>query len=48
MLWKHEIAAVRHGFHSSFRYQTAEDTDHPWEDVEAALAHVVQNRVEVA
>ena len=37
-----KIAAVPHGFRSSFRDWAAEDTDHPREVVEAALAHVVQ------
>ncbi len=42
------IAAVAHGFRSSFRDWAAEETDHPREVVEAALAHVVRNRVEAA
>ena len=45
---KHRIAAVPHGFRSSFRDWAAEETDHPREVVEAALAHVVQNKVEAA
>ena len=48
MLQYHEIAAVPHGFRSSFRDWAAEETDHPREVVEAALAHVVQNKVEAA
>ena len=48
MLGKHKIAAVPHGFRSSFRDWSAEETDHPREVIEAALAHVVQNRVEAA
>ena len=36
-----DIAAVPHGFRSSFRDWAAEETDHPREVVEAALAHVV-------
>ena len=48
MLGKHGIAAVPHGFRSSFRDWAAEETDHPREVIEAALAHVVQNRVEAA
>ena len=48
MLGKHKIAAVPHGFRSSFRDWAAEETDHPREVIEAALAHVVQNRVEPA
>ncbi len=43
-----EIAAVPHGFRSSFRDWAAEETDHPREVVEAALAHVVKNKVEAA
>ena len=43
-----EIAAVPHGFRSSFRDWAAEETDHPREVVEAALAHMVRNPVEAA
>ena len=42
------IAAVPHGFRSSFRDWAAEETDHPREVIEAALAHVVRDRVETA
>ena len=42
------IAAVPHGFRSTFRDWSAEETDHPREVIEAALAHVVRNRVEAA
>ena len=42
------IAAVSHGFRSSFRDWAAEETNHPREVIEAALAHVVENRVEAA
>ena len=48
MLQHHRIAAVAHGFRSSFRDWAAEETDHPREVIEAALAHVVQNKVEDA
>ena len=48
MLQYHEIAAVPHGFRSSFRDWAAEEIDHPREVIEAALAHVVQNKVEAA
>ncbi len=48
MFRKHKIAAVPHGFRSSFRDWAAEEADHPHEVIEAALAHVVQNRVEAA
>ena len=36
------------GSRSSFRDWAAEETDHPREVVEAALAHVVRNPVEAA
>ena len=42
------IAAVPHGFRSSFRDWASERTDHPREVIEAALAHVVRNKVEAA
>ncbi|MXW68105.1 MAG: DUF4102 domain-containing protein [Gemmatimonadales bacterium] len=48
LLKRLDIAAVPHGFRSSFRDWAAEETDHPREVAEAALAHVVQNRVEAA
>ena len=48
LLRKHGIAAVPHGFRSSFRDWAAEETDHPREVVEAALAHVVKSKVEAA
>ena len=48
MLQHHRIAAVAHGFRSSFRDWAAEETDHPREVIEAALAHVIQNKVEAA
>ena len=48
LLQEHGVAAVPHGFRSSFRDWAAEETDHPREVVEAALAHVVQNKVEAA
>ena len=48
LLKKLKIAAVPHGFRSSFRDWAAEETDHPREAVEAALAHVVRNKVEAA
>ena len=37
-----------HGFRSTFRDWEGEKTDHPWEVIQAALAHLVRNRVEVA
>ncbi len=48
MLQYHKVAAVAHGFRLSFRDWAAEETDHPREVIEAALAHVVQNKVEAA
>ena len=42
------IEAVPHGFRSSFRDWAAEETDHPREVAEAALAHKVRNQVEAA
>ena len=42
------IAAVPHGFQSSFRDWAAEQTNTPREVVEAALAHTVQNPTEAA
>ena len=46
MLKDLEIPAVPHGFRSSFRDWAAEETDHPREVIEAALAHVVRNQTE--
>ena len=43
-----EVPAVPHGFRSTFRDWVAEETNHPREVVEAALAHVIQNKVEAA
>ena len=43
-----KIAAVPHGFRSSFRDWAAEETDHPREVAEAALAHKVRNQIEAA
>ena len=37
-----------HGFRSGLRDWAAERTDHPREVIEAALAHVVPNKVEAA
>ena len=48
LLRKLGVAAVPHGFRSSFRDWAGEETDHPREVIEAALAHVVRNRVEAA
>ena len=43
-----EIAAVPHGFRSSFRDWAAECSDAPREVCELALAHVNTNRIEAA
>ena len=48
LLARCRIDCVPHGFRSSFRDWAAEETDHPREVIEAALAHVVQNQVEAA
>ena len=48
MLQHLRIAAVAHGFRSSFRDWAAEETDQPGEVIEAALAHVVPNKVKAA
>ena len=48
LLKTHKIAAVPHGFRSSFRDWAAETTSHPREVIEAALAHVVMNATEAA
>ena len=45
---EHNIEAVPHGFRSSFRQWAAERTNAPREVAEAALAHVVSNKVEAA
>lgn len=47
-LHQNDFAAVRHGFRSSCRDRAEEETDHPCEVVEAALAQVVKNKVEAA
>ena len=48
LLKKHKIAAVPHGFRSSFRDWAAEQTSTPREVAEAALAHTVRNPTEAA
>ena len=48
MLQQHDVAAVLYGFRSSFRDWAAEETAHPRKVIEAALAHVIQNKVEAA
>ena len=48
LLQQQKIAAVPHGFRSTFRDWAAEETEHRREVIEAALAHVVGNKVEAA
>ncbi|MCY4601088.1 MAG: integrase arm-type DNA-binding domain-containing protein [Acidobacteria bacterium] len=48
LLQRLEIAAVPHGFRSTFRDWAAEETEHRREVIEAALAHVVRDKVEAA
>lgn len=45
---KLQIAAVPHGFRSSFRDWAVERTNHPREAVGAALAHAARNQTEAA
>jgi len=42
------VAAVPHGFWSSFRDWAAEETDLPREVAEAALAHKVRSQIQIA
>ena len=42
------LVGVQTGFGSTFRNWVAEETNHPREVVEAALAHIIQNEVEAA
>ena len=42
------VAAVPHGFRPSFRDWAAEETVHPREVAEAALAHKVRSQIEAA
>jgi len=48
LLKEQGVEAVPHGFRSSFRDWAAEETNHPREVVEAALAHRVKDQVEAA
>lgn len=43
-----KIAAVPHGFRSSFRDWAGETTAHPREVIEFALAHVIKDKAEAA
>jgi integrase len=48
MLRRAKIDATVHGFRSSFRDWVSEETNHPSEVAEMALAHVIGNKVEAA
>ena len=48
LLKEQGIQGVPHGFRSSFRDWASEETNHPREVVEAALAHQVKDKVEAA
>ncbi len=48
LLERQRVAAVPHGFRSSFRGWAAEATEHRREVIEAALTHVVHDKVEAA
>ncbi len=48
MLRRLGIDATVHGFRSSFRDWVSEETNHPSEVAEMALAHAISNKVEAA
>ncbi len=48
VLRRMKVAAVPHGFRSTFRDWCAEQTDYPREVAEMALAHAIGNKVEAA
>ena len=48
MLRRGKIDATVHGFRSSFRDWVSEETNHPSEVAEMALAHVIGSKVEAA
>ena len=48
MLERLEISAVPHGFRSSFKDWTIEQTSTPWAVAESALAHNLGNSTEIA
>ncbi len=48
LLKEQRVAAVPHGFRSSFRDWASERTNHPREVIEAALAHVVRNQTKAS
>lgn len=48
MLRRAKVDATVHGFRSSFRDWVSEETNHPSEVAEMALAHTISNKVEAA
>lgn len=48
VLRRMKVPAVPHGFRSTFRDWAAEQTNHPREVAEMALAHTIENKVEAA
>ena len=48
VLRRMDVAAVPHGFRSTFRDRAAEQTDYPREVAEMSLAHSIGNKVEAA
>lgn len=48
VLRRMKVPAVPHGFRSTFRDWAAENTNHPREVAEMALAHTIENKVEAA
>ncbi len=48
LMKEREIAAVPHGFRSSFRDWAAETTNHPHQAIEFSIAHVIANKTEAA
>jgi integrase len=48
LLRRMEVDATVHGFRSSFRDWAGDETDHPREVIEAALAHTIENKAEAA
>jgi integrase len=48
LMRRREVDATVHGFRRAFRDWAAEQTSVPREVAEAALAHVLENRVEAA
>jgi integrase len=48
VLRRMKVAAVPHGFRSTFRDWAAERSKHPHEVAEMALAHAIENKSEAA